>query len=228
MSLSPTADEIKQVAHSVVRVLTARGLKTCLFGGAACYLYGNSRTPNDVDIVVLTSNHTTEDLKLFISRADPSTFYLRPSKKVGETYKILWARLRGNVFYTRRSCKVDILIPGILNIPSVPHHLVINLNNLPVMPIIPLLMLKLQGWEDHRLSSRFDMQQKQYVDIRDISQLLQVAINRGETLQDELVWLPEEFIDAGRVRLAKYLEILRPTNAGSWKVVGFEVNEQYL
>ena len=96
------------------------------------------------------------------------------------------------------------------------------------MPLIPLLLLKLQGWDDHRSAARADLQQKQYVDIRDVSQLLQIAVTRGETLQGELEWLPTKFVNAGRARLAKYLQTLRPTNAGSWKQIGFEVEEEFL
>ncbi|KAI0700211.1 hypothetical protein BC835DRAFT_1304235 [Cytidiella melzeri] len=228
MSLAPTDEEVKQVARRVVRFLGAHGFTTYLFGGAACRLYGNTRTPNDVDLVVLTSIHTTEALKLLISRSDPSTFYLRPSKKVGETYKILYARLSPTLFYSRRSCKVDILIPGIINIPSVPPTLIHTMSELPVMPIIPLLLLKLQGWEDHRTSSRSDMRQKQYVDIRDIEQLLRIAVERGANLADDLGWLPQEFVSTGRARLARFLETLRPAHATRWAEIGFEVNEEIL
>lgn len=71
------------------------------------------------------------------------------------------------------------------------------------------------------------MQQKQYVDVRDISQLLQIAVSRGARLQDDLGWLPAEFVDAGRQRLARYLETLRPANAELWVQVGFQVGEEY-
>jgi hypothetical protein len=175
-------------------------------------------------MVVATTMYTTEELKQLITRGDPSTFYLRPAKTPGATYKVLWAKLRPNLVYSRRSCKVDILIPGTLNIPFVPPSLVPMIDELPVMPIISLLLLKLQGWEDHRNSTRSDMQHKQYMDIRDINQLLQIASQREARLEDELGWLPQEFVDTGRERLARYLQTIRPMHASRWAEIGFEVN----
>ncbi|KAI0340247.1 hypothetical protein BDW22DRAFT_1334536 [Trametopsis cervina] len=222
-SRDPTDEEVQAVALLAVRAFKSQGLSTCLFGGAACRLYGNSRTPNDADIVVLTSAYTTEDLKLFLTRVEPSTFYLVASRQIGATYKVLWARLKGNLVHSRRSCKVDILIPGVLNIPHIPTANIITINELPLMPLIPLLLLKLQGWSDHRESSRSDMQAKQYVDVRDITQLLRICVTRGARLEDVVGWLPREFVDAGRERLARYLETLRPAQAHLWRDVGFEV-----
>jgi len=224
MSQGPSYEEIKSVARLAVRAFESRGLTTCLFGGTACRLYGNSRTPNDVDLVVLTTSHTTEDLKLLLSQIAPSTFYLRPPKSIGATYKVLFAKLRGNIHYSRRSCKVDILIPGVLNIPQIPPAHILHIDDLPVMPLIPLLLLKLQGWSDHRASSRSDMQQKQYMDIRDITQLLQIAVMRGARLEDAIEWLPQEFVVAGRARLARYLETLRPSQTSNWVEIGFEID----
>lgn len=89
------------------------------------------------------------------------------------------------------------------------------------MPIIPLLILKLQGWDDHRESTRTDMRAKQYVDIRDISQLLRIAVGQGASVESASEWLPADFVDAGRERLARYLEIVRPVQSQSWKEIGF-------
>lgn len=168
--------------------------------------------------MVMTSAYTTEDLKRMLVGKN-SSFYLRPSRKVGETYKLVFYTLQPNFRYSRRSCKVDILIPGILNIPHISTYDIREIDNLPVMPLIPLLLLKLQGWADHRDSSRSDMQQKQYADIRDISQLVQIAIQSGVTLGDALDWLPTDFVDAGRARLARFLEIVRPSQ--TWTEIGF-------
>ena len=43
---SPTAEEIRTVARKAVTALTSQGLSCCLFGSAACLLYGNGRAPN--------------------------------------------------------------------------------------------------------------------------------------------------------------------------------------
>ena len=125
--------------------------------------------------------------------------------------------------HRKRSCKVDVLVPGILNIPFVPTQHIVSLEDLPVMPLIALLLLKLQGWEDHRLSGRSDMQQKQYVDVRDIQQLLQIAAQRGETVSD-MTWLPHDFVDAGQKRLNRFLGNFRPTSSHLWEIIGFSTD----
>lgn len=185
-------------------------------------LYGNSRTPNDVDIVVMTNLYTTEYIKNMISR-NPG-FYLRPSKKPGETYKVLYYRLQPNLLYDRRSCKVDILIPGIMNIPHISSDRLVWKNTLPVLPILVLLLLKLQGWSDHRASTRSDMQQKQYVDIRDINQLVATAARSGEHIS-QAFWLPDTFLARGREHLSMYLRIVRPAVTTPWIEIGFDVPE---
>ncbi|KAF7797996.1 hypothetical protein EIP86_009205 [Pleurotus ostreatoroseus] len=160
MEYAPNSREIRDVARKAVKVFIDSGLECCLFGSAGCALYGNSRIPNDVDIVVITYQLSTEALKELLVKQASTSFYLRPAQTPGATYKVLFAKLapRG---HRKRSCKVDVLVPGILNIPFVPTQHIVSLEDLPVMPLIALLLLKLQGWEDHRLSGRSDMQQKQ-------------------------------------------------------------------
>ncbi|OBZ77050.1 hypothetical protein A0H81_02983 [Grifola frondosa] len=107
----------------------------------------------------------------------------------------------------RRACKVDILIPGVLNIPHVPDGQEDVINNLPVMPIMPLLLLKLQGWSDHRASPRADMQEKQYVDVEDIKELLAIACElEQDAYQANLMWIPVEFLDDTQERVYDFLE----------------------
>lgn len=197
------------------------GRPTCVTLSSLASLELNSGI-QDVDIVVMTYVYSTETLKQHLVKQAGATFYLRPAKTPGATYKVLFAHLppRG---HRKRSCKVDILVPGVLNIPFVSSHNIVRLESLPVMPLISLLLLKLQGWEDHRLSSRSDMQQKQYVDIRDIQQLLQIAVQRREDVT-LTTWLPREFVEAGQERLKRFLEIIRPTSSDLWNVIGFDTD----
>ncbi|KAI0072470.1 hypothetical protein K474DRAFT_1605084 [Panus rudis PR-1116 ss-1] len=215
MSSPPTREEIFLVARKVVEALNKLRLPCCLFGSTACTLNGTSRTPNDVDMIVMTESYDQETLKRLIASYDRS-FYLLPSRKVGETYKILYRRLAG----FRRSCKVDVLIPGTLNIPLIPPHRIEIIDNFPVLPLFPLLLLKLQGWSDHRASSRSDMQEKQYVDVRDLAQLLAIAVNKGAHLENAR-WLPDSFIQAAIDRVQRYVECYRQPD--DWRRIGFDV-----
>ena len=169
----------------------------------------------------MTTSHSTEELKQLIARS--RGFYLRPSKKPEETYKILFYNLTPDEFGDRRYCKVDILVPGIMNIPMLPRARIVWIDRLPVLPLIVLLLLKLQGWSDHRASTRSDMQQKQYADIRDINQLVATAASRGNVnIEQDASWLPESFVGRGREHLALYLRIVRPSQTSYWRDIGFD------
>ncbi|KAH8102674.1 hypothetical protein BXZ70DRAFT_799381 [Cristinia sonorae] len=207
--------ELHLVARKAVDIFASHGLVCCLFGSFACALYGCSRPPNDVDIVVMTGTHTQEELKQLLVRHPSSDFYLRPSRRIGATYTIAYCSLG-----EERFCKIDVLIPGVLNIPRVPSERITNIRDLPVLPFMALLLMKLQGWSDHRASARSDMWEKQYVDVRDINQMLGIAAVRDEDVNRE-TWLPPEFLDAARARVGRFIEKFR--QGARWERIGFEV-----
>ena len=156
---------------------------------------------------------------------DDSSFYLVRSKNWRATYRVLWHRLSKDT-YPRPSvdCKVDILVPGILNIPNVPPEHVRMLSGLPVMPMIPQLLLKVQGWSDHRASHRTDMQLKQYVDVEDIDQLLAIAVDEGASVRaSECSWLPGSMTAAAPTRLWSYTLRASVNTKDQWRRLGFEV-----
>ncbi|KAH8094710.1 hypothetical protein BXZ70DRAFT_355039 [Cristinia sonorae] len=221
-------NEIYQVARDAVTIFTAQGLSSCLCGGTGCALYGmKNRSPNDVDIVVMTYAHDTEELKRILVLHSPRSFQLRPSRKRGATYKILYY-----TFHSYKSCKVDILIPGIMNIPDIPSRRIPIIDGLPAMTFMPLLLLKLQAWDDHRKSERIDYRMKQHTDARDIQELLKIARERHEHKRDAL-WLPMSFLVAAEGRVASFISLFpssgyvskgdkkQISTAELWQYIGF-------
>ncbi|KAI0703897.1 hypothetical protein C8T65DRAFT_654564 [Cerioporus squamosus] len=234
MPAPATLDEIYDVVGKAVDIFEGYGLKSCLFGSAACSLYGVDRTPNDVDLVVLTRNHDQEELKQLLVDSD-SDFYLVPSRNPSAAYSVLWCRLPSHTSRrggrgrgrgrAQRRCKVDILVPGVLNIPDVPRRRVRMISGLPAMPLIPLLLLKLQGWSDHRDSPRADMQEKQYVDAEDIMELLEIAVERNqEVWQGNLSWMPRRLVRDSEVRVGEFVDEY-PGSAMDWEAIGFGYSE---
>jgi hypothetical protein len=73
-----------------------------------------------------------------------------------------------------RRVKVDILIPlkARLWIPKVLSEDIYLINNIPVMPLFDLLVMKMQGWRDHRTSRRSDFRAKVGADVTDVCALL--------------------------------------------------------
>ncbi|KZT63378.1 hypothetical protein DAEQUDRAFT_770676 [Daedalea quercina L-15889] len=196
-----TTSELHDIAKKAARIFARYGLGCCLTGGVACALYGTTRSPNGVDLVVLTSEHEQEELKRMLVAAD-AQFYLVPSKDPFATYK------------------VDLLAPGIMHIPDVPARRVETIRGLPAMPLMLLLLMKLQAWTDHRDSPKHYMRPKQWDDVHDIAQLLDVAAARGETLGAQTRWLPADFVDAGMRRIREHVASFPETKA-KWKAVGY-------
>ncbi|KAH9919347.1 hypothetical protein B0H21DRAFT_845764 [Amylocystis lapponica] len=208
---SPTLDEIRTVARKAIHAFAASSLQCCLFGSTACKQYGASRHPHDIDLIVLASDISAEVLKEMLTQRD-TDFYLIRAKNPAATYKVLYHRLasRGR---TKRSCKVDILTPGIINIPNIPPSRIETVGALPLVPLLPLLLLKLQGWIDRA---------KQPVDVADIAQLLVIVSRRGDKIgQENLGWLPDEFVMLARSRVRKYVAERKETTQ-YWEALGFE------
>ncbi|PCH36939.1 hypothetical protein WOLCODRAFT_109445 [Wolfiporia cocos MD-104 SS10] len=211
----PIYKEIFDIAREAISIFNERGYECCLFGSAACSLYGVDRDPNDVDIIVLTEDDP-EYLKHILCQ-ESASFSLVPSTKPWADYEVLWYKL-----LSQCRCKVDILIPGINHIPNMPPRRIRHPKGLPTLPILPLLLLKLQGWSDHRRSRRKDFRAKIPVDVDDITELLERACNCGTHLQSQsLRWLPKDFIKLAQRRVYRYVNKY-PDSARKWERLGFD------
>jgi hypothetical protein len=90
--------------------------------------------------------------------------------------------------------------------------------NVPVMPLLGVILFKLRGWDDHRNDIYADKRVKQFVDVRDIDQLLDIAIEDGYHLRKEK-WMPQSFQDKSRLRLQTYIA-MHPETEERWKELG--------
>ncbi|KAH9934560.1 uncharacterized protein BXZ73DRAFT_77032 [Epithele typhae] len=235
--MSPTAPlqsetRILDIAKEAITIFSTYGLQSCLMGSAASFLYGVDRTPNDVDLVVLTATYTQEELKRLLVAAS-SDFYLVNPRSWAATYKVLWHQkgrgggVLGHSSYAHR-CKVDILVPGVMNIPSVPTARIERpglpgLPKLPMMPLVAQLFLKLQAWSDHRASSRPHEVPKQYTDARDVDQLLVIVVQRGSAVKKGTGWMPAEMFEAARERVGRYVVHGSPSSRADWRALGYRV-----
>jgi len=173
--------------------------------------------------VVLTSEKTDEELKDILVRND-SHFYLVRSKDPFAKYRVLWFNLLTTTsssysFGRYNACKVDILLPGVMNIPSVPQNLVVRIRELPLMPMIPLLLLKLQAWSDHGIATKQHLREKRPVDAQDINRLLVLAVAQGVKLNTG-TWMPVSFVEAAKRRVVVY-GIEYPDSRRHWRRLGF-------
>lgn len=114
-----------------------------------------------------------------------------------------------------------------MNIPSVPDDRIIfksSASDIPLMPFLPLLLLKVQAWEDHGNSPRLYFRQKQPTDVCDINQLLNLALSDQPKFRVRLEkeWLPEDFLKEGNRRVRAYIKAY-PTTRRHWKFLGFDL-----
>lgn len=91
------------------------------------------------------------------------------------------------------------------------------------MPLIAVLLLKLQGWTDHRDSEREDFQEKQYTDVNDIKEMLWLLRHEHttKTLASE-GWMPYSFVDMAKGRVDEFVEAF-PKTKNYWRDIGFDV-----
>jgi hypothetical protein len=173
----------------------------------------------DIDIVVMTNSYDQETLKRILVEGDRD-FSLRSSTNPINTYKIVWCNVPSDSY---KQIKVDVLIPGIMDIPFVSPNRFVWFweNTLPSMPLLPLLLLKLQSWDHHRNEGyhRPDLQAKQYVDVTDLNTLLDIAKNQGVHRNDEAS-LPASFLSSADSRVRAFTDSF-PSSSGPWRALGF-------
>lgn len=125
-------------------------------------------------------------------------------KTIGATYKILFCKLSG----VRCSRKVDILIPGVLNIPLLPDTRLSTIDSIPILPLTVLLILKVRDWSFYAKSNRADVRTKQSHDIRDIDKLLVIGKNKGEDFSEAFGWLPQDFMSHAKKLIVEYVNVM--------------------
>ncbi|KAJ7146311.1 hypothetical protein C8R44DRAFT_600897 [Mycena epipterygia] len=222
MALS--ASDIQSTARATVAALKMADLTCCLAGSSACYELGNSRVPNDVDILVLTISRSAEEIKDFLVSSD-SNFFLAPSEKNPlATYRVLWYTLpSATATDPPMKCRVDIFIPGVISLPFVPTEFITySSSGLPSMPLLSALLHKVLAWIAHGEAGRTD---KQRNDLTDISGLLAVVETQLDSiLSADKSWYPDWFVSASFSGVARYVEEF-PESARLWKTLESGMNK---
>jgi len=211
--------DVSDAAGVAITTLNQIGITACFVGGMACKLYGNNRTPEDLDILCLGCSWDQEEVKRRVVAANPS-FYLVPGKTPGATYKVLWYRS----FYARGRCKVDLLLPGIMNIPPVPIARIDYPTQLgkPCAPFALVFLLKLQAWMDHRESEELRFRLKASTDALDIRTMLPIARAKGFSIKRKEGYLPSLFVASAQLRVRSFVREWPETRDG-WRALGFSV-----
>ncbi|KAK0190125.1 hypothetical protein F5146DRAFT_932209 [Armillaria mellea] len=216
-----------QAAVDAIRLLRDSSYPCAIFGSAACYLYGNERPPNDVDILV-SSEAEAEVTKGYLVNRDPLHFYLKKARTPGATYRVLWYRHRQSIGekVVLRS-KVDIVMAGTMMLPFLSSGSTVVKEGLPLVPLEMLLLHKLQGWYDHMTAPEPHKQKKQTVDVADVRRTLKIVL-QGLTgtgrswARVALSFFQEEFQRLTVERVKLFCSAF-PDCRDDWYQLGFEV-----
>ncbi|KAK0492389.1 hypothetical protein EDD18DRAFT_1079881 [Armillaria luteobubalina] len=216
-----------RAAEEVTRILRQAGYTFAIIGSTACYLYGNERRPNDIDIVISSHACDLEFLKSLVAIYNPVNFGLVDAKTPGATRQVLW--YQDYVDGRLEKTKVDILKPGILNLPMIFSEAIVDKQGLPVVPMSILLLHKLQGWKDNMDSDIPRLRNKCDADAGDIFSLLEIIIESMglKERQNSVHWkqfaldrFDEEFRGNTERRVRLFCSIY-PQYREMWKKLGW-------
>ncbi|KAF9446117.1 hypothetical protein P691DRAFT_804698 [Macrolepiota fuliginosa MF-IS2] len=201
-----TTTEIRSVSRVVTDVLTSAGFSCCLVGSAAGHELGITRTPNDVDVLVMMDKNPDE-LKDYLA-----------------AYRVLWYKFpfRDPPGVPEKSCRIDLFTPGMIHLPRIPQDKIIYTGSkLPIMPFFPVVLHKIQAWKAHLASTKPWATVKQRNDVSDISDLLRMATTTDERFENQ-AWLGKWFLDEALDGVREYIAA-HPDTASGWAKLGFEV-----
>ncbi|KAK0452183.1 uncharacterized protein EV420DRAFT_1645823 [Desarmillaria tabescens] len=185
-SLIPTHGRgavVFRAAKQATRLLRDAGYTFAIMGSLACYLYGNERPPNDVDILISSCTCDLEPLKKFLVTQNPDNFYLVDAKSPRARFKVLWYHDHDKDGNLERT-KVDIMKPGTMQLPMIFSEAIVDKQGLPVVPLSILLLHKLRGWEDNMKSRKAYLRRKHNANVGDIGSLLKI-VNEGMGKQEK-------------------------------------------
>ena len=169
-----------------------------------------------MDIVVLDNDADAEEIKDYIAdQHDRFTLEPLPNR----SHKKLWFNLDWG---RDLKCKVDIITSGRytdLQIPKIPKNDIVNLNNrdIPVVPFLVLLILKVQGWWDRTNKSYW---KKVARDRGDTNRLLEMTDDDDHL--DYFRRYPMWFLRHAQELVKLYTDSY-PGKAYSFRQLGFDV-----
>lgn len=105
----------------------------------------------------------------------------------------------------------------------IPSDKAVEQGGFPLMPLFPLLLLRVQGWVHHGEDHRSFVREKQLVDVADILDLLKVVLgghHEYEKVEEATEWLPESFIKCAMERVEEFSRCYPETRV-QWKELGF-------
>lgn len=176
-----------------------------------------------------------EDVKQRLA-AHSTRIHLVPSKTPGMTYRVLRygsdSDHCGMPGAPAKLIKVDVLVAEEnLRVPTLLADRVLHLDGWPLPPLSFLLLLRLQGWSDHRQAELDHHREKAEIDVVDlcmhlVPHVLASTFEAEGTLWEEAqMYLPEEFLMLSRKRAQAFVAEY-PWATDDWRKLGFPLSHR--
>lgn len=157
----------------------------------------------DLDILCLTTYPGgAEAIKRQLCQAD-NRFYTVRARNPRNRWRVLYWRTDSNEAGFEKF-KIDILIPGVMDLPYIEPRYIIKIDKFPCAPLALLLLHKLQGWDDRRDSGRPDYLAKIPGDVRDIGDLLRIANQAGLNVTKSKPYISNSFREVSYERVMEF------------------------
>ncbi|KAK0438728.1 uncharacterized protein EV420DRAFT_1279914 [Desarmillaria tabescens] len=217
-----------RAAKEVTRIFREAEFTFAILGSTACYLYGNKRLPNDVDILMSSHTCDIESLKESLVTKNPERFYLVNAKSPKATWKVLWYHDHSEDGELEKT-KVDILKPGILQLPMIFSEAIVDKQGFPVVPMSILLLHKLKGWKDNMEATALRLRRKHDANVGDIGSLLRIVVDgmSSQEKKNSMYWkrfslerFDEEFRDETECRVKLFFSRF-PEYHDMWQKLGW-------
>jgi len=218
----PLYRDILEIAEITIDALKEIGVEDCCFiGGMACKLYtrGKGRKPNDLDILCLTPYPGgAEAIKQQLCEED-DRFYTVDARNPKDRWQVLyWCTDSDEPGFER--FKIDILVPGVLDLPYIHPDYIIKIDKFPCAPLTLLLLHKLKAWDDRRGSRRSRFLAKLPADVRDIADLLRIANGLGLRITKSRSYISDSFRGTSHRRVKAFC-IRHPEYIALWMGLGW-------
>jgi hypothetical protein len=172
----------------------------------------------DLDILCLTPYPGgAESIKRRLCE-EYDRFYTVRARNPNNSWKVLYWRTDSDKPGFGRF-KIDILIPGDMDLPHLHPHYIVKIDRLPCAPLALLLLHKLQGWDDRRGSRRPDFLAKIPGDERDIVDLLRIANRLGLKITKPRPYISHHFRRASYERVMEFSDE-HPEYVSLWMGLG--------
>lgn len=99
--------------------------------------------------------------------------------------------------------------------------------DIPLIPLIVLLLLKVRAWSEHRVDPNRTKQQKVKFDESDIRELMDLGVNEYLVRAGQVKsWVGWEWIDEMGVYIKEYVEKY-PKSMAMWEEMGFVIRSEW-